>query len=63
MNESRNDPEEDKATPHPRRSEAFGKNMMGVSHIAPDFYENLPLEFLLGEDDPQPSGGNVGGGG
>jgi len=33
-----------------KRSSAFGKNLMGVTYIAPDFYEDLPLEFLLGED-------------
>lgn len=34
-----------------RRSKAFGKNLMGVTYIAPDFYEDIPLEFLLGEDE------------
>lgn len=33
-----------------RRSNAFGKNLMGVTYIAPDFYEDIPLDFLLGED-------------
>jgi prevent-host-death family protein len=32
-----------------RRSRAFGKNLMGVTYIAPDFYEDIPLDFLLGE--------------
>lgn len=32
-----------------RRSTAFGKNLMGVTYIAPDFYEDIPLDFLLGE--------------
>jgi hypothetical protein len=32
-----------------RRSKAFGKNLMGITYIAPDFYEDIPLEFLLGE--------------
>jgi prevent-host-death family protein len=32
-----------------RRSKAFGKNLMGVTYIAPDFYEDIPLDFLLGE--------------
>ncbi|MFY9938856.1 MAG: type II toxin-antitoxin system prevent-host-death family antitoxin [Silvibacterium sp.] len=34
-----------------RRSKAFGRNLMGVTYISPDFYEDLPLEFLLGEDE------------
>lgn len=46
-----------------RRSGAFGKNLLGVTYIAPDFYEDIPLEFLLREDDPQPCGGSVGAGG
>lgn len=32
-----------------RRSKAFGKNLMGVTYVAPDFYEDIPLDFLLGE--------------
>lgn len=32
-----------------RRSKAFGRNLLGVTYIAPDFYEDLPPEFLLGE--------------
>jgi prevent-host-death family protein len=35
-----------------RRSKAFGKNLMGVAYIAPDFYEDVPLDFLLGESEP-----------
>jgi prevent-host-death family protein len=31
------------------RARVFGRNMMGMTHIAPDFYEDLPLDFLLGE--------------
>ncbi|HVW76725.1 MAG TPA: type II toxin-antitoxin system prevent-host-death family antitoxin [Alloacidobacterium sp.] len=31
------------------RGRVFGRNLMGVSDIAPDFYEDLPLDFLLGE--------------
>jgi prevent-host-death family protein len=34
-----------------RRSRAFGRNLMGVTYIAPDFYDDLPLDFLLGEDE------------
>jgi len=34
-----------------RRSKAFGKNLMGVTYIAPDFYEDIPLDLLLGEGD------------
>jgi len=33
-----------------KRSSAFGRNVMGITYIAPDFYEDLPLEFLLGEE-------------
>ena len=32
-----------------QRSKAFGKNLMGVTYIAPDFYEDIPIDFLLGE--------------
>jgi prevent-host-death family protein len=32
-----------------RRSKAFGKNLMGVTYIAPDFYDDVPLDLLLGE--------------
>lgn len=58
-----NNSEQGEPAMQPRRSEAFGKNILGVSYIAPDFYEDLPLEFLLGEDDPYPCGGKVGCGG
>lgn len=34
-----------------KRSKAFGKNLMGVTDIAPDFYEDIPLELLLGESE------------
>jgi prevent-host-death family protein len=34
-----------------RRSKAFGKNLMGVTYITPDFYEDIPMDFLLGEGD------------
>jgi hypothetical protein len=39
------------AKSHSRRSKAFGKNLMRVTYIAPDFYEDIPLDFLLGEDE------------
>lgn len=39
------------AKTHSRRSKAFGKNLMGVTYIAPDFYEDIPLDVLLGEDE------------
>jgi prevent-host-death family protein len=32
-----------------RRSKTFGHNLMGITYIAPDFYDDLPLEFLLSE--------------
>ena len=31
-----------------RRSAAFGRNLMGVSYVAPDFEEDIPLDFLAG---------------
>ncbi len=34
-----------------RRSKAFGKNLMGVTYIAPDFYEDIPLDVLFDEDE------------
>jgi len=33
-----------------KRSNAFGRNLMSVTYIAPDFYEDLPLDFLLGDE-------------
>ena len=33
-----------------RRSEACGKNRIGVTWVAPNFEEDLPLEIFLGED-------------
>lgn len=38
-----------------RRSKAFGKNLMGVMYIAPDFYEDIPLGVLLGEGEKDAS--------
>lgn len=32
-----------------RRSKTFGNNLMGVTYVAPDFYEDIPLDFILGE--------------
>jgi prevent-host-death family protein len=32
-----------------RISETFGKNVMGITYIAPDFEDDLPLEFFLGD--------------
>lgn len=33
-----------------RRSKAFGKNLLGVTYIAPDFYEDIPLDVLFSEE-------------
>ena len=33
-----------------KRSKAFGKNLMGITYIAPDFYEDIPLDILLGAE-------------
>jgi prevent-host-death family protein len=32
-----------------RISETFGKNVMGITYIAPDFEDDLPLELFLGD--------------
>jgi prevent-host-death family protein len=32
-----------------RISETFGKNVMGITYIAPDFEDDLPLEIFLGD--------------
>ncbi|MBV8673008.1 MAG: hypothetical protein JOZ33_06210 [Acidobacteriaceae bacterium] len=44
--------EEEQDLPKPRRkiSEVMGKNILGITYIAPDFEEDIPLEYLLGED-------------
>jgi prevent-host-death family protein len=34
-----------------RRSKAFGRNLMSVTYTAPDFYDDIPLDFLLGQDE------------
>ena len=44
------------------RSDAFGKNLLGVTYVAPDFYDDISVELLLREDDPQPCGGSAEGG-
>lgn len=36
--------------PRRKRSDAWGKNILGVTYIAPNFDEDLPLELFLGED-------------
>ncbi len=40
--------------PEPKKrkklSEVIGQNILGVTYIAPDFDEDIPLEYLLGED-------------
>ena len=37
------------AQKRPRLSTVMGKNLLGVTYMAPDFDEDLPLEMLLGE--------------
>lgn len=31
-----------------RRSAAFGRNLMGVTYVAPDFEDDIPLDLLTG---------------
>jgi prevent-host-death family protein len=38
------------AQKRPRLSTVMGKNLLGVTYIAPDFEEDLPIEIFLGED-------------
>ena len=37
--------------PHkrPRLSAVMGKNLLGITYIAPDFEDDLPIEMFLGE--------------
>jgi hypothetical protein len=37
--------------PRKNRSDAFGHNLLGVVYIAPDFYDDLPLEDILPASD------------
>jgi prevent-host-death family protein len=37
--------------PKGKRSAAFGRNLMGVTWVAPDFEKDIPLGFLLGKKD------------
>jgi prevent-host-death family protein len=37
----------------PRLASVMGKNVLGVTYIAPDFEEDLPIEMFLGEDKEQ----------
>ena len=53
MNEPSDIPQQEESDlPKPRRklSEVMGQNLLGVTYIAPDFDEDIPLEHLLGED-------------
>jgi hypothetical protein len=59
---AKQDKADSKPAPKPLRSDAFGKNLLGVTYIAPDFYEDIPLDFLLGEDDPTHTCGGMDGG-
>lgn len=45
----------------PRRSDAFGRDLLGVMYLAPDFYEDIRLEDLFDEDDLHTCGGEDGG--
>jgi hypothetical protein len=42
--------ESDLQKPAKKRSDLFGQNFLGITYIAPDFDEDLPIEFFLGED-------------
>jgi hypothetical protein len=33
----------------PRLASVMGKNVLGMTYIAPDFEEDLPVEMFLGE--------------
>ena len=37
----------------PKLASVMGKNILGVTYIAPDFEEDLPIEMFLGEDKEQ----------
>jgi len=37
----------------PRLASVMGKNILGVTYIAPDFEEDLPIEMFLGEGKEQ----------
>ena len=38
------------AQKRPRLSTVMGKNLLGVTYIAPDFEDDLPIEMFLGEN-------------
>jgi len=38
------------AQKRPRLSTVMGKNLLGVTYIASDFEEDLPIELFLGDD-------------
>ena len=42
MSEQRNQPTPGSQAQPERRSDAFGKNLLAVTYIAPDFYDDLP---------------------
>ena len=37
----------------PKLSSVMGKNILGVTYMAPDFEEDLPIEMFLGEEKEQ----------
>ena len=37
----------------PRLASVMGRNILGVTYIAPDFEEDLPIEMFLGEGKEQ----------
>ncbi len=39
--------------PKGKRSAAFGRNLMGVTWVAPDFEKDIPVAFLLRTKDRQ----------
>jgi len=49
-NNTQTESEEPKPSKRKKLSEVMGENILGVTYIAPDFEEDIPLEYLLGED-------------
>ncbi len=61
------EPEDATQQPEPL---SWGQNLLGITHISDDFYEDIPLEFFLGDDEsnkffhegvkqPRKPGGNL----
>ena len=44
-------PSEPEDTATKPESLPWGQNLLGITYISEDFYEDIPLEFFLGDDE------------